>query len=424
MEYGLLGEHLPHSFSPEIHRAIGEFIGEYNYELKELAPNEVEAFIKSKDFRGINVTIPYKQTVIPYLDFIDDAAKSIGAVNTVVNKDGKLYGYNTDFGGLFALIEKIAIEVSGKKAVVLGNGGTSKTAKAVLSSMGAKAVLKTDLVPGDGVITNEETVLKHSDAEILVNTTPVGMYPNLNGMAVDPALFSNLEGAVDVVYNPLSTDFVQRAQSLGVPSQGGLYMLVMQAVLAAEKFFERKIPKETADLIYNKLLAKKRNIVLIGMPASGKTTLGKILSSELDMPFFDSDKVIVQKKHRTIPAIFAEKGEEFFRKVESEIIEELSSKTGCVIATGGGVILNPENMRKLSKNGKIYFLDRPLESLVPTLDRPTASSREAIEKRYNERYNLYKKYADKIIDCSVSVEDEAVAIKEDFLDGDIGNKRS
>ncbi len=415
MEYALIGERLPHSFSPEIHGAIGEIIGEYKYELKELAPDEVEDFIKSRNFKGLNVTIPYKKTVMPFLDFIDEAAEKIGAVNTVVNRGGKLYGYNTDFGGLKALIEKTGIKVSGKKAVVLGNGGTSRTAFAVLEAMGAKTVLKTDLTPSTGAITNEEAVLNHSDAEILVNTTPLGMFPSFDGMAVDPAKFPNLKGAVDVVYNPLSTDFVQRAQSLGIPCEGGLYMLVMQAVLAAEKFFGAEIPKEKADLIYKKLLAKKRNIVLIGMPASGKSTVGKVLAKELDMPFFDSDKVIVQKKHRTIPAIFAEKGEEFFRKVESEVIAELSAITGCVIATGGGVILNPENMRLLAKNGKIYFLDRPLEKLVPTLDRPTASSREAIEKRYNERYELYCRYADKIIDCDREIKAEAAAVKEDFL---------
>ncbi len=414
MEYTLIGEHLPHSFSPEIHRAIGEYIGEYNYGLTELAPDEVGEFLEKREFKGINVTIPYKKTVIPYLDHIDGAAKAIGAVNTVVNRDGKLYGYNTDFGGLRALIEKIGIEPKGKKAVILGNGGTAQTAFAVLSAMGAASVLKTDIKPGEGVITNGEAVLKHKDAAILVNTTPCGMFPNFDKMAADPADFPNLEGAVDVVYNPLSTDFVQRAQSLGLPCEGGLYMLVMQAVLAAEKFFDREIPKETADAIYKKLLAKKRNIVLIGMPASGKTTVGKLLAEKLDMPLFDSDNVIVQKKQRSIPAIFAEKGEEFFRKIESEAVAELAHKTGCIIATGGGVVLDPENMRLLAKNGKIYFLDRPLENLVPTLDRPTASSREAIEKRYSERYDLYCKYSDKKIDCAVSAEEVAVAIKEDF----------
>lgn len=420
MEYGLIGEHLPHSFSPEIHRRIGD----YKYEIKELRPDEVGEFLKKRGFKGINVTIPYKQTVIPYLDEIDDAAKAIGAVNTVVNRDGKLFGYNTDFGGLKALFERVGISVSGKKAVIFGSGGTSHTAEAVLKSLGAQTVLKTDLVPAEGVITNEEAVFRHSDAQILVNTTPCGMFPNLSGMAADPADFPQIEGAIDVVYNPLKTDFVQRAQSLGIPSEGGLYMLVMQAILAAERFFDEPIPKEKAESIYLDILRMKKNIVLIGMPASGKTTIGNLLSAELRMPLFDSDKLIIEKTGREIPDIFAKEGEAVFRKFESDAIAELSGKTGAIIATGGGAILNPENMRLLSKNGKIYFLDRPLESLVPTDDRPTASTAEAIRKRYEERYPLYKKYADKIIDADCGINDVLLKIREDFQNENFSDQRS
>ena len=265
MEYGLIGEHLPHSFSPEIHKRIGD----YKYEIKELKPEELGAFLKNRDFKGINVTIPYKQAVIPFLDEIDEAAKEIGAVNTIVNRDGKLFGYNTDFGGLKALFKHTGISVFGKKAIILGNGGTSKTAEAVLKNLGAQTVLRTDLLPGENVITNEEAVLRHSDAKILVNTTPCGMFPNLSGMASDPADFPKLEGVIDVVYNPLKTDFIQRAQNLKIPSGGGLYMLVMQAILAAERFFGEPIPKEKAESIYQQLLRTKKNIVLIGMPGSG-----------------------------------------------------------------------------------------------------------------------------------------------------------
>ena len=410
MEYGLIGEHLPHSFSLEIHKRIGD----YKYEIKELHPEELEDFIKSRDFKGINVTIPYKQAVIPFLDEIDEAAKAIGAVNTVVNRDGKLFGYNTDFGGLRALFEHAGISVFGKKAVILGNGGTSHTAEAVLKALGAQTVLKTDIIPGEGVITNEEAVLRHSDTQILINTTPCGMFPKLSGMAANPAEFPHLEGAIDVVYNPLKTDFVQRAQSLGVPSEGGLYMLVMQAILAAERFFEKPVPKEKAESIFSEILRMKTNIVLIGMPASGKTTAGKILSEELKMPLFDSDELIIEKTGREISDIFEKEGEPAFRKIESEAVLELSGKTGAIIATGGGAILNPENMRNLSKNGRIYFIDRPVEKLVPTSDRPTASTAEAIKKRYEERYLLYKKYADKIIDANCSPAEVCRKIKEDF----------
>ena len=417
MEYGLIGEHLPHSFSPDIHKRIGD----YKYEIKELKPSKVGEFLIKRDFKGINVTIPYKQTVIPYLDEIDDAAKAIGAVNTIVNRGGKLFGYNTDFGGLSALIEKIGIDVFGKKAIILGNGGTSHTAEAVLKHLGAQTVLKTDIIPGDGIITNEEAVLKHRDADILINTTPCGMYPKLSGMAVDPADFPNLSGAVDVVYNPLKTDFVQKAKSLGIPAEGGLYMLVMQAILAAEHFLGEKIPKEKADSIYLEILRMKKNIVLIGMPACGKTTVGNLLSEELGMELFDSDKLISEKTGRDISDIFEKDGEPAFRKMESEAIAELSGKTGIIIATGGGAILNPENIRNLSKNGKIYFIDRPLEKLVPTSDSPTASTFEAIKKRYEERYPLYKKYADKIIGADCEAKDVALKIKEDFINENFDN---
>lgn len=415
MEYGLLGEKLSHSFSVEIHSAIGDVVGNYKYELLELCPAELEEFFEKRDFKGINITIPYKKAVIPFLDYVDSEAKSIGAVNTVINKNGKLYGYNTDFGGLKALFEKIKINPFGRKAIILGNGGTASTAKAVLDFLGAQAVLKTDLIPDDDAITNEEAMLKHSDTEILINATPVGMYPHIGEAVLDPKAFPKLLGAIDIIYNPIRTDFVWRAQKGGIPSEGGLYMLVMQAILAAEKFFDTKISEETANSIYKKLLFEKRNIVLIGMPACGKSTVGKALSKELGMPFLDCDIAIVQKKHRTIPAIFAEKGEEFFRNVEAEVISELSLKNCSIIATGGGAVLNGNNMKHLARNGKIYFLDRPLERLIPTLDRPTAQNRSEIKKRYDERYDLYVKYADKIIDCSRTIEEEIATIKEDFL---------
>ena len=412
MEYGLIGEHLPHSFSPEIHRHIGD----YEYEIKELAPKELADFIKNRDFKAINVTIPYKQAVIPLLDEIDDAAKAIGAVNTIVNRGGRLFGYNTDFGGLKALIEKTGICVFGKKCLILGNGGTSHTAEAVLKNLGAQTVLKTDIIPGKDVITNEEAVLKHSDAQILINTTPCGMFPRLSGMAADPADFPNLEGAIDVVYNPLQTDFVQKAESLGIKAEGGLYMLVMQAILAAEHFFDKKIPPEKAKAIYLDILRMKKNIVLIGMPGCGKTTVGTYLSKELGMPFFDSDKLITEKSGREISDIFAKEGEAFFRKLESEAIFELSGKTGSIIATGGGAVLDAENIRNLSKNGRIFFMDRPLADLVPTADRPTASTAEAIKKRYEERYPIYKNSADIIIKANCGIAEVAEKIKEDFLE--------
>ncbi len=415
MEYGLIGEHLPHSFSPEIHRRIGD----YKYELKELSPSEVGSFIESRDFKGINVTIPYKQTVIPYLDEIDEAAMAIGAVNTVVNRGGKLYGYNTDFGGLKALIERTGVSVSGKKALIFGNGGTSKTAFAVLKALGAETVLKASIFDEPGTISYDEACTVHSDSEVIVNTTPCGMFPNLNGMAADPADFPNLKAAIDVVYNPLKTDLLQKAEKLGIPCCGGLYMLVTQAILAAGKFFDKDIPSGKAAEIYHEIFKSKQNIVLIGMPSSGKTTVGNLLGTELSRPLYDSDEFIIEKADRQISEIFESEGEEFFRKLESEAVAELSGKTGAVIATGGGAVLDPENIRYLKKNGRVYFIDRPVESLVPTEDRPTASSKEAILKRYDERYPLYNKYCDVKIGASGSPEAVLKTIKEDFLYEDL-----
>ena len=417
LKTGLIGRKLSHSFSPEIH----SYLADYEYKLYEMEENEVGDFLKSCPLDALNVTIPYKQTVIPYLDEIDETAKEIGAVNTVVNRGGKLFGYNTDFGGLKALFERAGISVFGKKAIILGNGGTSKTAEAVLKNLGAQTVLKTDIVPAENVITNEEAVLKHSDAEILVNTTPCGMFPKLSGMAVDPADFSKLSGIIDVVYNPLKTDFIQRAQSLEIPAKGGLYMLVMQAILAAERFFDEPIPKEKAESIYQELLRTKKNIVLVGMPGSGKTTVGKILSEKLGMPLFDSDEIIVKETGREISEIFEKDGEKAFRKLESETILALSGKTGAIISTGGGAVLDPENVKNLSKNGKVYFIDRPLENLVPTSDRPTASSFEAIKKRFEERYDIYCASADEIIKADCEATEVAEKIKEDFLNENFGD---
>ena len=414
MEYGLIGEHLPHSFSPEIHRRIGD----YKYELKELSPDEVGAFLARRDFKGINVTIPYKQAVIPYLDEIDNAAKAIGAVNTVVNLGGKLFGYNTDFGGLKALIEQTGVSAAGKKALIFGNGGTSKTAFAVLKALGAKTVLKASILGEEGTISYDEARAEHSDAEILINTTPCGMFPNLEGMAADPMDFPAAKAVIDVVYNPLKTDLIQRAEALGIPCRGGLYMLVKQAILAAEHFFDEKIPSEKAEGIYREILKSKENIVLIGMPASGKSTVGKLLSESLSRPLFDSDDLVAETAGKTIPEIFSSEGEEAFRRLEAKAVAALSGKTGAVIATGGGAVLNPENIRYLKKNGRIYFIDRPVESLVPTGDRPTASSREAIMKRYEERYPLYNKYCDVRTDASGSALEVLEAVKEDFLNED------
>lgn len=410
MKYGLIGEKLGHSFSKEIHNKLFD----YDYELKEIPKDEFDSFFAKKDFKAINVTIPYKEKIIPYLDYISDTAKQIGAVNTVVNKDGKLYGFNTDFLGLKTLIEKNDISLSGKKVLILGSGGTSKTAFAVAKSLNAKEIYKVSRKKADGLITYDEAMFKHTDAQIIINTTPCGMYPNINTSALDISHFKNLDAVVDAIYNPLRSKLVCDALNLGITAVGGLYMLVAQAAFAAEKFTKEKVETEKIDLIYKDLLKQKQNIVLVGMPGSGKTTVGKLLAEKLGFDFLDTDDEIV-KKHGNITDIFASKGEKVFRDYESSVIKEVSSLQGKVIATGGGAVLRKENTDLLKRNGKIYFLDRPLHKICAMSDRPLSSNREDLEKRFEERYDIYCACADLHILDKGTAQDNANAILEDVL---------
>jgi shikimate dehydrogenase len=411
MQYGLIGEHLTHSFSKEIHQELGQYL----YELQELTPAQLSDFLTEKDFCGINVTIPYKQDVIPFLSEISEAAKQIGAVNTVVNKNGKLYGYNTDFDGLKALIQNAGISLQGKKVLILGTGGTSHTAKAVAESLGAASVYKVSRSQKQGALTYDAVMQYHTDSEILINTTPCGMFGAASGMAVDPALFPRLCGVIDAVYNPLRSPLVQRATRLGVPAQGGLYMLVMQAVKAAELFFDVQYPIQTIESVYQKIKKSKENIVLTGMPASGKSTVGKLLAGSLNRPFIDTDVEIETKAGMPISRIFAEQGEGTFRQLETAVIKETAAKNGVIIATGGGAILRQENVDALKSNGKLIFLNRPLELLIPTDDRPLAGTKEAIEQRFSERFTTYLATADGVVDGAGTPEQVARLVEKEFL---------
>ena len=385
MEYGLIGEKLGHSFSREIH----EKLRGYAYELKELRPEEVGAFLTAREFRGINVTIPYKETVIPYLDEIDEAARAIGAVNTVVNRGGKLYGYNTDFLGMRELMLREGIDPAGKKVLVLGSGGTSKTAMTVAKSLGASVVLQVSRQKRDDCITYEEARTEHADAEIIINATPVGMYPNTDASPVDLADYPKLLGVVDAIYNPLRTKLVLAAKARGIRATGGLFMLVGQAAAAAEHF--TGVPGDPADVarVYGELLSQKENLVITGMPGVGKTTVGKLIAKHHGREFVDCDDVIVERAGCDIPTIFATQGEKAFRDLESAVIRELSATGGKVIAPGGGAVLRPENVDALRANGRIIFLDRPLSSITATEGRPLSANREALEARYRERYPIY-----------------------------------
>lgn len=400
MEYGCIGEKLGHSFSKEIHNALAD----YPYELCEVARDALDEFMKKHSFKAINVTIPYKELVIPHLYFTDDAAKAIGAVNTVVNKDGKLYGYNTDFFGMTELLRHAGIRISGKKVAILGTGGTSKTAHAVAASLGAREILTVSRQASESFISYSDLTEKHNDTEIIINTTPVGMFPKIFGTPVKLDAFKELSGVVDAVYNPLRTELILDAQDRGIPAEGGLYMLVAQAVRASEIFLDTSYPEELTDQVFESILKEKESFVLTGMPASGKTTVGGILARRTGRRLVDTDELIKERIGLEISEYFKEYGEAEFREREREAIRDLADLGGAVISTGGGAVLSPENIRNLKRNGRIFFLDRPLSELVPTKDRPTASDKESIEKRYNERYKIYCDTADVRIDASVDAE--------------------
>lgn len=411
MKYGLIGEHLGHSYSCEIHGAIAD----YEYELKELSPDELDGFMRAKDFKAINVTIPYKQAVIPYLDEISDRAKRIGAVNTVVNNGGSLYGDNTDFAGMSALAKRMKIDFRGRKVLILGTGGTSKTAHAVADSLGAKEIFNVSRHGGaDGLISYADAVQKHNDAQIIINTTPVGMYPNSERTPIDISTFSALEGVLDAIYHPLRTNLVMDALERGIPASGGLYMLSAQAVYASAVFLGKELEPELIEKAYNIVKADKQNIVLVGMPSSGKTTIGRIIAERTGKSFLDTDDIIVNEIGMPIAQYFSEHGEAAFRDLESCVLNDASQKCGCVIATGGGAVLRAENVRAMRRNGTVVFLDRAPEKLIATDDRPLSSSRAALERLYAERYNIYKAAADLHIDGNGTPEEVAQAMLKEL----------
>ena len=401
MKYGLIGEKLGHSFSKEIH----EMLGYYKYEIHEVAKSDIDSFMKQHDFLGINVTIPYKETVIPYLDEISAQAASIKAVNTIVNINGKLIGHNTDYFGMLALIKRNKLDVNNKKVLILGTGGTSKTAYAVLSDLGARQILKASIIDEPGTITYEEANTIHNDVDIIINTTPVGMYPKNDGQIIDLDNFKNVIGVIDVVYNPLRTNLVLQAKTKNLIAEGGLYMLVGQAVYAAGIFLNKEIDLNIIDEIYEKIKNDKENIVLIGMPSSGKSTIGKILSEQLNKKLIDTDELIVNKIKMSIAEYMKTHSEKEFRDIETECVKEAAKMSNVVVATGGGAILRTENVNALKQNGKLYFLKRNLELLTPTESRPFSSDMEALKKRYTERLPIYESVCDVVIDNNNEISD-------------------
>lgn len=402
--YGLLGEHLPHSFSPQIHLALGN----HDYNLFEVAPQHLEAFMTEHNFKGINVTIPYKKAVIPYLDVVSPEAQKIGAVNTVTVRDGKLYGDNTDYFGFVYMLEKSGVSVKDKKAVVLGGGGASATVQAVLRDFGAKEVIVVDL----NTENNYDNLYLHYDAQIIVNTTPVGMYPNNLKSLVNLDDFKNITGVLDVVYNPLKTKLILDAEARNIPSSAGLSMLVAQAKKAHEIFFDTKIDTSVCEKIENVLKMQMCNIVLIGMAGCGKSTVGKVLSEKLGKELVDTDQMIENAENMPIPEIIEKFGEIHFRNCENAAVMLAGREKECVIATGGGVITRPENYNPLKQNGIIVFINRDAD-LLPTKGRPL-SQMHGVKALYEQRMPLYRQFADIEIDGNGTIEEVADRIVKEI----------
>ena len=405
MEYGCIAEHLTHSFSKEIHALLAD----YRYELQELSPCEVGAFLRQRDFRGLNVTIPYKQTVIPFLDDISPIAKDIGAVNTIVNREGYLYGDNTDFWGMKYLLEREKINLQGKTVLILGTGGTSRTARVVARRLGAARIGIVSRQMGEGVLTYEQALQTFADAQIIINTTPSGMFPNEEQMpySIDLDRFPRLEGLMDAIYHPLRSELVLAAQARGIPAIGGLTMLVVQAAVAVERFLDVSLPAERVADVDRQIRMSKENLVLIGMPGSGKTTIGMILAKKYNRELIDTDQELIAMTGKTPAALIEEQGEAAFRDLEAEAVRRCAAKSGVVIATGGGAILRDDNVRRLRRNGRLIFLDRSPEQLPVTDDRPLSCDRERLMRLYEARIDRYHAVADARVEIEIDHDTEA-----------------
>ena len=405
MQCGLLGEHLSHSFSPQIHALLSD----YTYRLIEL-PDEasVGAFLEKGDFDALNVTIPYKQTVIPYMAELSETALKIGAVNTITKRpDGQLVGDNTDYYGFESMVRKSGIRMEGRKVLILGSGGASKTARVVCKDLGASDVVIISRKGPD----DYDHIDRHQDAGIIVNCTPVGMFPGNGSSPVDLSAFPELLGVFDMIYNPSRTALLLQAEKLGIPHANGLSMLVYQAVAACERFLHATIDPALAETIHSRIAFEMSNIVLVGMPGSGKTTIGQKLSEVTGRKLVDTDEWIVQKVGKAIPDIFKEAGEEHFRMLEHEAAEEAGKQSGIIISTGGGIVTRQENYDALHQNGTIFWIERPLDDL-PVEGRPL-SNIQTLGSMYQKRAPMYRAFSDRIIWNTASVGKAVEAILEE-----------
>jgi shikimate dehydrogenase len=398
MEYGLIGEHLGHSYSKMIHESFGK----YSYELKEIEKENIDAFLASKDFKAINVTVPYKLKALESADKLDASAKMTNSANCLVNRNGKVTAYNTDISGIAYTFEKHNIDVQGKKVVILGDGGVAQTFKAYLKDKKAGEILSVYYKSKPGTISYEELKEKHKDAQVLINATPVGTAPNLTDCPLDLNGFDDLEFVFDVIYNPSQTALLLQAQKKNIPFSNGLWMLIVQAKVAAEYFLGESLSDDSLDALYNSILCENLNLVLIGMPSSGKTTIGSMAAKKLSRPFVDADKAIENEQNCTIAHIFEEQGEAGFRALEKEMMARLAKAHGTVISCGGGVVLDPDNMDILSQNGLIVYLQRDLQNLV-SYDPSRPMLVYGLENLYNLRKPMYEGSADVIIDNNHSI---------------------
>ena len=387
MKFGLLGRKLGHSYSP----MIFDLMGGYRYDLFEREPEGIEELLKNGDFDGLNVTIPYKKEVLQYLDEIDPLAQRLGAVNTIVKKDGKLFGYNSDYYGFQAMVLRTRIDVTGKKVLVLGSGGASVTVRAVLEDLGAQVVLISR--SGENHYGNLD---RHRDAALIVNTTPVGMYPHNGSAPLSLEGFTALEGLLDLIYNPARTQLLMECEKYGIPGFNGLWMLVAQAKQSAQWFLGRELPDSLVSDIHQKLRDKMENIALVGMAGCGKSTLGRALAKETGKKFVDADAEVEDLAGKTIPEIFAQEGEEMFRRMETTVLAELGMESGLVIATGGGCVTREENYPLLHQNSRIIWLER-CPARLPTEGRPLSQKTHPAQL-YEMRKPLYKAFADATVD--------------------------
>lgn len=406
MRCGLIGGKLSHSYSPLIHQMLGD----YSYELVSMPLSQLEAFFRGNDYHGFNVTIPYKKSVIPFCENLHEWAERIGCVNTVVRDEtGAYHGYNTDYPGFLYMCNRAGINFKDKKVMILGSGGTSLTASAAASDKGASEIIT---VSRNGSV-NYENLYRCKDADIIINTTPVGMYPNNGESLIDLQDFPKCSGVIDVIYNPLKTRLILQAEAMRIPCSGGLPMLVAQAKYASEIFTGSESDDNLIEEILTKLHKQICNIVLIGMPGSGKTEVGRLVSESLGRELIDIDSEIIKKAGMSIPDIFAQNGEPFFRKLEAEAIAEAAKLSGKVITTGGGSVLLEENRLNLKQYGLVFFLKRSLD-LLSTVGRPLSKSPEALKEMYHAREPLYLAMCDAEIDSCGTLQQAADSLLEVF----------